>query len=65
MMNLEEIAALLHIEEKTRNHPKLKAIWTEAMKALEAHAQNHTKPEAEAPAPVAEEEKPAAPGRRI
>jgi len=39
--NLSEIAALLHIEEKTRDQPKLKDIHDAAMRALDGHNANH------------------------
>jgi hypothetical protein len=39
--NLSEIAALLHIEEKTRDQPKLKDIHDAAARALEGHNANH------------------------
>lgn len=39
--NLSEIAALLHIEEKTRDQPKLKDIHDAAVRALEGHNANH------------------------
>jgi hypothetical protein len=44
-MDLQEIAALLHIEEKTRVHPSLKNINNAAMaKLIEADAEHASKP---------------------
>lgn len=40
-MDIREIADLLHIEEKTRNHPNLKAMHDAAMRALEGHNATH------------------------
>jgi hypothetical protein len=39
--NVSDIAALLHIEEKTRDQPKLKDIHDAAMRQLEAHNADH------------------------
>jgi hypothetical protein len=41
MMDVHEVAALLHIEEKTREHPTLKAIHDAAMRKLQEHNNTH------------------------
>jgi hypothetical protein len=52
-MDLHEISALLHIEEKTREHPSLVNIHNAAMSQLKVANEEHAKQAAQA----AEEEK--------
>jgi len=47
MMDVNEIAALLHIQKETRDQPSLKAIHDAAMRKLVEHNSSHT----EAPKP--------------
>lgn len=40
-MDMHEVAALLNIEEKTREHPNLKALHDAVMRQLESHSASY------------------------
>lgn len=53
MIDLNDVAALLHIEEKLRGHPQFKNMYAAVMAKLQEHEAAHAPPEAEPiPAPV-------------